>query len=44
MKKYTKWRKARNLGKSEAVFFLITVGLAVCYVMEFIWAIIIKTN
>jgi hypothetical protein len=44
MKKYQAWRKAWNLGKSEAVFFLITVGLAVCYVMEFIWAIILKSN
>jgi hypothetical protein len=43
MKKYQAWRKAWNLGKSEAVFFLITVGLAAGMILECIWAIIIKT-
>lgn len=44
MKKYTKWRHRWNLGKYEAVFFLITVGLAAGMILECIWAIIIKTN
>jgi hypothetical protein len=43
MKKYQAWRKAWNLGRIEAVVFLVCMGLAVCCVMEFIVTLILKT-
>lgn len=43
MKKYQAWRKAWNLGRIEAVAFLVCMGLAVCYITKFIIVIILKT-
>lgn len=43
MKKYQAWRKAWNLGKIEAIWFLIIMGLTMCMIFECIIAIILKT-